>query len=238
MGDLGLVALSCQEMKRIVIFGNSVSQRIRPRLEGAKTYGQLLNEEDTLEVEDRSRAASMVTDMDSSELSSDIARADIVIINYGIVAASTRSLPRWLYTYMSRDLSAVSLIGKWSRLVLRKCESMCRPHLVKLRGYKSWCTESDFAEGLKSIIRMTDDATDVILIGINKPGERIERQLPMTTASARSFDEAVELIARETSSSYLRTWHEIPVERMPDGIHFDALGHELIARQLIQLIEE
>lgn len=218
-------------MKTLTVLGNSVSIRLRPKDEEGKIYSDILNLQPDLSVTNLGKGASMIVDQDFSGIQSDLA-----LLNYGIVEASTRPISRKLYKtlYLSEE---TPFWFKPISFCLKYLESKFRSQLVNLRGNKSWLSPEEFKLQLENALHVLKrNKVRVILIGINKPSNRIEKQLPQTIDNVLIYNSILEQVATDFKVDFVKTFEEYTPDLMPDGIHFSTAGHQKLAKELLDLI--
>lgn len=219
---------------RLIILGNSVPIRMRPRKKEDHhfLYSELLSNSGKYHVTNLGVGASICSDLETNDL-----KAEVFIINYGIVEASTRPVSRKLYTFLNQPTHGLYLFKAKLIFILKALESKLRPQLVKLRGRKSWVSLSQFENNMTAMLtELAKSGSKVIVLGINKPSERIENQLPGTIKNVIKFNDFLEKFCTLNNCSFIPLYHLVPPEQMPDGIHFNHEGHEMVAKLIEELL--
>lgn len=229
-------------MIKIAILGDSVSLRVRPVRLGPHemTYGEHLsqNNPDWLVINLGKGATSIqyqTADMDT------IIRQfpDYYILNFGIVDCSTRSVPQWVFRFINTIKPNECLIRRWVRKLTDFLEKKNRKTLVLLRGKKSWTSEKTFKSTYQKTINLLKKETGahIVCLGINQTDDRVESHLPGTKHKISTYNQLIKSACENTGSTFIDTYNLIDLNRTPDGIHFDALGHEQIGRIIGEAIK-
>ena len=230
-------------MKKIVIAGNSVALRIRPprQSEVELNYSEILekNLPDTFVI---NRAiGAKVMPHETSFLDEMIAyHADYYILNYGIVDACTRSVPRWLWNFINNDNPQHGLIRKGLRYLCYRFEAAFRRILTVIRGKRAWTRRAAFAYKYEKFIKLLqkDTAGKIICISINRPSSRIERSLPGSVRNVQRYNEVIRQLANKYNAFYIESFYDFDDSLIPDGIHFNAEGHRKLATMLLNVINQ
>jgi hypothetical protein len=221
-------------MTKIVLLGDSVSLRIRPvrSAHAEKTYAEhLMALNQGFFVVNLGRGAtsikSQMADMDP------IIRQfpDFYVLNFGIVDCSTRSVPEWVFRFINTIKPTEWLIRRWTRKAVDFFEKKNRKFLVLLRGKRSWTSEKDFKSVYLKTIKLLQKETgaQIICLGINQTDERVESQLPGTKQKINQYNQLIKQVCESTGCSFVDTYNLIEPKNVPDGIHFDAVGHKQVA---------
>lgn len=223
---------------KIVVFGNSVSLRIRPYNKGDQAYPFLLQEElHYANVSVEALGGAMIDSLLANTDKVYCLNPDVIILNFGIVELCSRSVGRGCYNYLNYYIPR----NKWRRVIQKLfqfIESKFRTTLVVLRGFQPWYNPDCFIKDYESLIREIDEKSKIkiIVIGISYPNKRVDNQLPKslkrvirTNTILRKNLEALDLIFIDPND--LTT-----SKNRPDGIHFNNEGHKLIAKEIIRNI--
>jgi lysophospholipase L1-like esterase len=228
---------------KVLVVGNSVSVRVRP----PEDKGQNFTFSNIIESQ-LSPEASVFTLAESGLMINDFAKnpdrlitekPDVLISNFGIVELSSRSINRSLYDFLYYR-KVRSKFGRTFQLILSIIETKFRIPLVYLRFKRPWYNLSlfirDYFELISRVQRET--GTKFIVLGINLPNARVEKQLP---GSIKRVQKANKII--ENKCLNLNNVYYIPVNteldhksHFPDGIHYNKLGHEMIADKIKAVI--
>ncbi len=242
--------------KRIVILGNSVPLKIRPprRHEGDRTYAEILRDHGW-QIENRSRAATTISEgyhwFDDDVLS---AQPDYLFIHYGIVEACLRRNFRHIHHATFRNIYPNQALGRsyqprdnvvYARILLARAISFLVEKIATVCMLKwRWMSDAVFMDCLREIVRLAlkETRSHIVIVGITPCNQRIQRHLP---GSKQSIS-----ILNEKMRSFVHTCplrvHFLDVagvvhgysldEVVPDGIHFSAQGHQLLAAALEKVI--
>ena len=229
----------------ICILGNSVSLVMRPPRQTAaeQTYAEILRAELACEVINWSQRAAMISDGVRAVEDVVITRyPQAVVIQYGIVECTLRDMPRWLYQFVKLRLQGDE--NRWQRLPVQLAARTLMPlsrRWAALRGRWRWMEPQPFAHDVRKLVQLIRKETSAlpIVINIPTPSERVERLAPGTSASAAEYNRLLALLAAELQVPLLDAAALIapdPDALLPDGIHFSASGHRLVADQIKALI--
>jgi lysophospholipase L1-like esterase len=230
---------------RVVVLGSSVGYFLRPHrttLE-QRTYAEhlqvlLRRQEIPVEVRNASSWTLLVPEA-VQRLEELVLRAapDVVVVNLGIVDCEPRTIPlrllRWLF---SKSPSGAG-ISHWTRRVfappLYRAYTAGSPRLLKLMPMPPRVLPKRFEREtrmLAEIIRQERGAL-VLLVGIPRPGDRLEEVLPGTRANASRFNAILRDVADEPGVRFVGLEHSALTteELVPDGIHFSPEGHLEVA---------
>lgn len=229
--------------KTLCIIGNSVTLRVRPHIknEPEKVYSaqlqDLLPEKWDVIKYGKSRYLS-------SELVEDIDDyinygSDIYVLNIGCVDAPPRDIPKWY--------SDIIFKRKWLKLypifngLYRIISTLgVRKYLVYLRKGKPWVTIEAFKKNMKYAIDKIKENTkaEVIIIGINKGSERLEKHLPGILNNYAKYNNFLEELCYNRDLKFLDVQDLNHKEHFPDGVHYNELGHKIIAKRILGKINE
>lgn len=229
-------------MKKIVIVGNSVALRIRPprQNEDDLSYAEILDKNlpDVLVV---NRAKGDTVMPHSSVWIDEMIgyHANCYILNYGIVDACTRSVPRWMWNFIHNDNPHHGIIKKLLRFLFNFFETRSRKFLTVIRGKRAWTSRAAFAYKYEKMLRLLqkDTSAQIICIGINRPSARIERFLTGSVRNVQRYNEVIRQLANKYNSVYIETFYDFDETLMPEGIHFNAEGHRKLAGMLMEVIK-
>jgi len=167
---------------RITILGNSVAMRVRPPEEYPfnRNYTYLLRESDSYSFNVNSLAAGGSTIKSSfKHLDAYISSfPDVYILNFGVVDACTREVPRWFFNiYNSTSQACGNRLARWyyNGIVKR-----VRRPLVYLRLKSPWVRRKAYKRLYSLMVERLLKETNAIIIGlpINIANDRIEKALP------------------------------------------------------------
>lgn len=229
-------------MPTLAVVGSSVSLLVRPPRDGhaAGPYATLLRE--TLgigwRVENLSRTSFDIQDAVETFRTRIVPLdPDVIILHLGINEASTRFLSRRLWRFANggpddRERAP----GLARRSVLLADRIFRRPWTRAFRS--GWFSPERFDVLLGQLLLQIEKETHahVIVVGIGKPTERVERTLAGTSARAAAVDEILAAAAgRSDRITFIPTaWVAEDLDALqPDGIHLSAQGHARLADQLL-----
>lgn len=229
-------------MKKIVIVGNSVALRIRPprQNEDDVSYAEILDDKLSNTSVINRAVGDTVMPHASVWMDELIAyHANCYILNYGIVDACTRSVPRWMWNFIHNDNPHHGIIKKILRFLFNFFETRSRKVLTVIRGKRAWTSRAAFAFKYEKMLRFLqkDTSAQLICIGINRPSARIERFLPGSVRNVQRYNEVIRQLANKYNSVYVETFYDFDETLIPDGIHFNAEGHRKLAGMLLDVIK-
>lgn len=212
-------------MNKLVVIGNSVTIRVRPD-NGGKTYAELLSIKLNKELIHLGEGALLLSEFLNQKRYSKIPNNSHVLINFGIVDACTRPIPKYMYNFM---MNTDSNSFKSSRKLLRYAENKYRKRLVKLRGLKSWSKKLEFTNQLAKLINLLEEkGCSYSILEINFPNQRIENFLPGSQNNVLEFNKEISLLKNVINVSDLTD-----TEHYPDGIHYNSEGHQKVTAKLL-----
>jgi hypothetical protein len=241
---------------KICILGNSVSLRMRParNISTDLTYSEIL-EARGHSVKNVSKAGVMLNEafayLDDEVISF---FPDLVIIHFGVVEVSYRQTVRWLNNFViqnyylnrvfSRSFRLDSLSWRFASLFIRAANFVTHRVASFFEFKWQWFPTKDFLAVLRSTIDviLKETGATVFLVGISHRGLRVEKTLQ---GSAEEITAANEIVQR-LSPSYGRRVQYLDPNRflqlgaaddlIPDGVHFSARGHRLMADEILAAI--
>lgn len=226
---------------KIVIAGDSVSLRIRPPRENAEelTYAEHLTNllPDSTIHHLGVGAMSIRYQLKDNDAFIRLF-PDFYILNFGIVDASTRSVPEYLFRFINHEAANKWILIELLRKIVGFLELKYRKILVKARGKTTWSSSGIFREEYIKIIRRIEKETSakIICLSINQTNDRIENQLPGTSKNISLYNEIIREFCQRPRCIFLNTASLVGNDELPDGIHFNAKGHKIIAESLKNII--
>ncbi len=230
----------------VAVVGNSVAMRVRPPLEAPDNCNYSVHirsasvdddiRKNSFQVVNWSSGGATIRDI-HKELDQ-IVRLfpDYYVLNLGVVDASTRDIPRWFFrivnsTNQSRFHSMVSVLYGG---VIRRA----RRTLVFIRGKRSWISSREFKKlyGLLVDKLLKETNAEIIGLSINIASERVERALPGSGKNHLRFNQIIENCLEHPRCQYLDLTDLDQRKHYPDGVHFSAEGHQLVADRIIHYI--
>ncbi len=230
----------------IAIVGNSVAMRVRPPENHPenKNYTVLLRE--NLSGNDNHPIEAKVTNcsMGGATLRqlhcsiNDIIRLfpEYYVLNLGVVDASTREIPRWFFEIISS--TSQSGLHKAVRFFYGGLIAKIRRPLVFIRGKRSWVNQREFKKLYTLLIDVLLKETNAEIIGlsINLANERVERALPGSHSRHEKYNEIIKKCLDRSNCSFLDLTDLNPDKHYPDGVHYSAEGHKIVADRIEQLV--
>lgn len=236
---------------RVVVTGNSIAFFLRPprahRDEGhyAEVLEDLLAEAGVpARVTSASRWFMLVTE--AFRRFEDIVtphHPDVVVMNFGLLECEPKIMPtrtlKWLYTWKPGG-------SRWARLVrslvvrpLQKAYRLFAPTLIRLLPVPRRVGPGRFRLEMARFVRVVrkERGALVLLCAVNPPGPALEATLPGTAEGARRYTAILEdVAAADDQVRVVRTDRLVESEGvdelLPDGIHYNARGHRLVAELL------
>jgi lysophospholipase L1-like esterase len=229
-------------MKKVIIVGNSVALRIRPprQNEDDLSYAEILdNNLPTAMVINRAIGATVMPHQSIWVDEMIGYHANCYILNYGVVDACSRSVPRWMWHFINNDNPQRGFILKVLRYFCSILEKKFRRTLTVIRGKRGWTSRTAFAYKYEKMLKLIqkDSIAQIICIGINRPSARIERFLPGSVRNVQRYNEVIRQLATKYNSAYVETFYDFDESLIPDGVHFNAEGHRKLATMLLDVIK-
>lgn len=226
--------------------GNSVAMRVRPPEDHPdnKNYTMLLRE--GLSVNDDPPGKVNIRNLSSGGNTlrqihrqlDDIIRLfpDYYIINLGVVDASTREIPRWFFDIVNS--TSQSRKHRLARLFYEGLIKKVRRPLVFIRGKRSWVRAKEFQKLYALLIDKMQRETNAEIIGlsINLANERVERALPGSRFRHEQYNEIIQKCLERSRGKFLDLTDLTPDPHYPDGVHYSAEGHKVVADRIRRLI--
>lgn len=229
-------------MKKIIIVGNSVALRIRPprQSENDLSYAEILDKNLPNALVINRAIGSTVMPHESTWVDEMIGyHANCYILNYGVVDACTRSVPRWMWKFINNDNPNRNIIMKILRFLCSLLEKKFRRTFTVIRGKRAWTSRAAFAYKYEKMLKLIqkDSIAQIICIGINRPSSRVERILPGSVRNVQRYNEVIRQLANKYNLVYVETFYDFDETFVPDGIHFNAEGHRKLADMLFDVIK-
>jgi len=232
----------------VTVIGNSVALRVRPvePYPGNLNYFSLLSDAEfnknsrtrNLNVLNLARGGNTIKsafkDFDSYIRSF----PDLFILNFGVVDASTREVPKWFFDmYNSTGQYWYNNLSRW---VYNAIIKKIRRPLVYLRGKRPWVGRKKYEFLYNLMIERLLKETNAIIIGlpINTADERIEKALPGSRRNHLNYNQVMENALDRERCYFINLQEGLTADDRPDGIHYSKSGHEKVARRIIDLIED
>ena len=232
---------------RVLIIGNSVALRVRPTIDRPNNLTYTHHLYNYLNQSEHIKNAKVINLATGGDTINDIyekfdhyirSYPDIIIINLGVVDASTREIPRWFFNIINnkRDSLFRRMLKDFYNGLIKKIR---RP-LVFLRLKKTWICKKRFKRLFRKLILDLKKETnaDVIVLPINPGNFRIERQIPGSLKNYIEYSRIMQDISEENNAHFLIPQGLEGKTDFPDGIHFSSTGHKKIANQLFNKIKE
>jgi lysophospholipase L1-like esterase len=229
-------------MKKIIIVGNSVALRIRPprQNENDLSYAEILDNSLSNALVINRAVGSTIMPHESIWIDEMVGyHAKCYILNYGIVDACSRSVPRWMWNFINNDNPHRGIILKLLRFLCSIFEKKFRRSLTVIRGKRPWTNRAAFAYKYEKMLKLIqkDSTAQIICIGINRPSSRVERILPGSIRNVQRYNEVIRQLANKYNSDYVETFYDFDESFVPDGVHYNAEGHRKLAGMLLEVIK-
>ncbi len=241
---------------KVCILGSSVGFKMRPARTCAEelTYGEIL-EQRGCNVKNVSRAAAMLSEQ-FGLLDDDVITffPSHVIVHCGVVEICPRRVWRRpnnatvLNYYGNAFFDEPYVFSNWkskSRVFgLRVFNGLTRRLMKLLHKDWPWMDSDRFLTVVDAVISrvLKETGAQVVVCGITPCNERVEKSLPGAGAAINSAN----LMLAKLSENKGSRIKYLDVERLfknrdinmlaPDGIHFSAAGHALMAEHLAEMI--
>ena len=226
---------------KITFVGNSVSIRVRPLQKNSSAFPfiveKALSDKHTFSFD--LLGGQMIDKYVSNPDYLFRQNADLIILNFGIVELSSRSVSRRFYDYLNYYTPKNKRKRSLQR-IFKFLENRFRKSLVLLRGKNSWYNKELFLKDyLKLIIEVENKShSKIIVLGINNPNERIENQLPGTKERVEYVNRTLKSKLNEQSIYFVDVNTLTNPKDRPDGIHYNSNGHITISNEIFKLIEK
>lgn len=232
---------------QIAVVGNSVAMRVRPpeQLPDNRNYTMRLREgmngngecKGAVNVVNWSSGGATIREVHT--FLNDIIRLypDFYVLNLGVVDASTRDIPRWFFNIINS--TNPSRFHRVMRFFHGGVVKRFRRPLVLVRGKRSWVSAREFKRLYALLIERLLKETNATIIGlsINLANERVERALPGSRHNHEKFNRIIEKTMQQSRCKYLDLKDLDTKIHYPDGVHFSAEGHLVVAERITELIE-
>jgi lysophospholipase L1-like esterase len=236
----------------ISVVGNSVPLLIQPFRANPteKTYLEHLRDRGFTMV-NAAKQSAVITDV-YQYLEDECIRhfPDYVILHFGIVDSTYRARSRWLQNYFSMNAWNNSIIRRGYngpitrgiKFILKKLYSrIIERFLFFIRLKFRWVRPRDYQFVLRDICKriFSDTPTKkIIIIGMAQVPAWVEKKAPGTQDSIKTYN----TIMHDLSSEYTNIQYVDPESLggnllSPDGIHFNAHGHKILAEHIFTLCQ-
>lgn len=161
--------------------------------------------------------------------------ADYVVVHVGIVDCAPR-----VFTPAQRKFVEGSLSGSLRRAVLKFVHGHRRT-LVRMQPHNVYVSEDDFAASVTKVVDLAKlcKLRGLIFVNIISPPDELEQRSPGYQRNVATYNAIL------TSRAHGESVHLVDlnflveqnggVERLTcDGMHINALGHEILARDLLK----
>ncbi len=233
--------------RRVYVLGSSISMVVRPQ-GGGETYPRVLEEilnasdKSPWLVENRSRIAGTIDDVPGLLQEILCARPEIVVLHHGFTEALLRPHSRriWFWTYLRAPgrhpySNALRTLGRWYSGARRRVGWMGQ-----------WVPPARFERRLAETVAYIRSETQarVIVIEANPWNELVERFNPGSRAHLDRYNAILRQAASREGAEMLGLdvltqrdpGHRPARDWIPDGTHFNAQGHRLLAGALAEVI--
>lgn len=237
-----------KSIRRVVVLGSSISCLVRPSGQGSpypKVLENLLNQKDSelWLVENLSEVSGTAEQMLPKLAHLVNIQPDVIIIHYGYVEAIRRPHSRrmWLWTHLYRP--GANPAGRQIRIYWGLLYASARR---KLGLTRQWVRLLRFKRLLNECLAYLrrETSAEVFLVEANPWNESIETYGPGSHGEIEKYNDAMRECAKRYSADFVSiqelTYGE-PFRRtldqlIPDGTHFSAEAHSLLANLLLKRI--
>ncbi len=224
--------------KILTVLGNSVAMRVRPPVHYSRNlnYSVLLRMAG-FNVINLARGGNTIkracVDIDIYIRTF----PDIYILNFGVVDASTREVPKWFFNLYNS--SGQYWYNRFARLIYNRGIKKIRKPLVYLRLKRSWVGKRSFSRLYELMVERLLKETNAILIGlpVNVANDRVEKALPGSRKNHRSYNQVMRKLLDRDRCFYLELSDINSNVHYPDGVHFSTEGHKIVAEKIIQYLD-
>ena len=175
--------------------------------------------------------------------------ADVAVVNFGILECEPTVLPTRLVrsVYYGAPSS-----NRWMRRVRRLLVTPVHQFHVRLgpvvlkrvRAFHR-LSPARFEAELTRMVRWIrkERGALVLVMNINPAGDNVEKTIPGTQESVRRYNEIIERVVHSMGDDGVRlvdvaaAVEDARDDLVPDGIHYSAKGHRLVAGMLVEEIE-
>jgi len=238
-------------MPRIVVLGNSVALLARPPRDqrGPATYAEMLpgllagsgHGVDVVNVSERYLMIDgALEDLERRVVS---LSPDLVVINYGIVEAAPRLLPRPAYFYINRPFYRVSRLRRLVSGAAAAAERVLTPVMLGIAPGWRWLAPDLFRQCLRTAVEQLwkECRCAVVVLNIPRPSQRVESLLPGIGRSVDRYNRVINDMG-EMHNAHVLDVAAIaagdPQRLSPDGVHFSVEGHREVAKAMAAVITE
>ncbi|MGE5329461.1 MAG: SGNH/GDSL hydrolase family protein [Deltaproteobacteria bacterium] len=229
---------------KIMIFGNSVVNHIRPpREKTEKIYGYVVIDmlrkvmDEPIELVNLGWGSAMVNDFSIFEFTNRILQhyPDVIIFNYGINESVPRVIPRKTWSFFVEPSIKKRVIRRCTYAII----SRIAPYLIRLFKCRSWMSLNLFRKEYEERIRLINKELSslIVVMGIGKASERVENCIPRANIEIEKYNNCLkDICSKNKNCVFIDCWDLEPY--MPDGIHFDSNGHRIAAERIVSQIIE
>lgn len=231
--------------RKVTIISNSVALRVRPLDTSSppKVYSEILfeylNQDRKFEVINMGYSRLLTSELKSQKDNYIRTFPHFFILNIGCVDAPPREIPKW-YSDIIFHRCCFILHKYASFLYIIIIRKNLRPTLVKLRFRKPWVNKKKFRSNVDEFIQLLKKETfaKVLVVGINSGSDRLEKQLPGITKNYKIYNQILKEVSRKNNAHFIDVLDLNATNHFPDGVHYNNLGHKLVAERLNRKIRE
>jgi lysophospholipase L1-like esterase len=228
-----------KENKNIAVIGNSVAMRVRPPMDFPenKNYSVLLRD-DGFQMQNLAKGGNTIKSA-LKELDSIVsAFPDIYILNFGVVDASNREIPRWFFNLVNS--SGQAWYNRFSSFIYNGFIKRIRRQLVFLRGKRPWVRKKAFRKYLTYMLDRLQKETNANIIGlsINLANDRVEKALPGSRKNHRAYNKILSEALKGKRCTFLDLTDLESEKYYPDGVHFSAEGHKIVSQRIVDTLQK
>lgn len=224
---------------KLTIIGNSVAMRVRPvePYPDNRNYHTLLSDAD-FEVENLAKGGNTIKSA-FKDLDTYIGSfPDVFILNFGVVDASTREVPRWFFNLYNS--TGQYWYNRFSRWIYNGLIKKARKPLVVLRGKRSWVGKKTYKRLYSLMTERLLKETNAIVIGlsINSADDRVEKALPGSRKNHLAYNQIMKDVLNQERCYFIHVQDDLTAIDYPDGVHYSKSGHKIVAKKISDLIED
>lgn len=169
---------------------------------------------------------------------------DVIILNIGINDCVPRIWPKKLWSIFHYGVQfRAGWLPRGLLLVAKGIDRYIQPYLLCLKIGKSWTSISEFERLFQLLLVLIEKefSCKVIILNIPKTNDQVERLLPGTQKAILKVNTIFAKLSNGKRSTYLLDVNKMassnPDKFIPEGIHYSAKLHAIIATEILNLIK-
>jgi lysophospholipase L1-like esterase len=228
---------------KCVLIGNSVSLRVRPKLESEENlvFGSLLNGQELkdgsiLSVKNFGFSRLLITEAFKQKDIYIREFPDLFIINIGCVDAPYRDISLWISNIIFFRKN--SIFYKPIRFLYDAIIKRYSNFFVYARFLKPWVSRKSFKfhfDGLLTSLKKETNAK-IIVLGINSGNSIIDKKLPYTSKQISVYNSILNELTEIHNVDFVSVSELNSTDHFPDGVHYNNLGHRIISQKILNII--